>query len=53
MEVRFVIKARKVSGEVFECFHWTRDAVSGVERAKSDAVKFGIELAEVWAEEIV
>jgi len=53
MEVRFVIKARKVSGEVFECFRWTRDAVSGVERAKRDAVKFGIEVIEVWAEEIV
>lgn len=51
MEVRFVIKARKVSGEVFECFHWTRDAVSGVERAKSDAAKFGVEVIEVWAEE--
>ena len=52
MEVRFVIKARKVSGEVFECFHWTRDAVSGVERAKRDAVKFSIEVVEVWAEEV-
>ena len=50
MEVRFVIKARKVSGEAFECFRWTRDAVSGVERAKRDAVKFGIEVIEVWAE---
>ncbi len=52
MEVRFVIKARKVSGEVFECFRWTRDAVSGVERAKRDAVKFGVEIADVWAEEV-
>lgn len=52
MEVQFVIKARKVSGEVFECFRWTRDAVSGVERAKRDAVKFGVEVIEVWAEEM-
>lgn len=52
MEVRFVIKARKVSGEVFECFHWTRDGASGIERAKRDAVKFGVEIADVWAEEV-
>lgn len=52
MEVRFVIKARKVSGEVFECFHWTRDDVSGVERAKRDAVKFGVDVIDVWAEAV-
>jgi len=52
MEVRFVIKARKVSGEVFECFHWTRDAVSGIERAKRDAIKFGVDVIDVWAEAV-
>jgi len=52
MEVRFVIKARKVSGEVFECFHWTHDASSGVARAYADAAKFGVDIIDVWAEAV-
>lgn len=52
MEVRFVIKARKASGEVFECFRWTRDAASGIERAKADAKAFGIECVEFWADAV-
>lgn len=43
MQVRFAIIATEIAtGERFECFTWTRDAVSGIERAKRDAVKFGM-----------
>ena len=52
MEVKFTIFARKSNGEVFECFHWCRDAASGIARAKSDAVKFGIKVTDVWAVEV-
>jgi hypothetical protein len=30
------------TGEEILLFHWTRDADSGIERAKRDAVKFGM-----------
>lgn len=49
MEVKFIIFARKVNGEVFECFRWCRDAESGVRRAFVDARKFGVDIAEAWA----
>lgn len=43
MQVRFIIVATAITtGERFECFAWTRDAASGIERAKRDAVKFGM-----------
>lgn len=43
MRVRFTIVATEIAtGERFECFTWTRDAASGIERAKRDAVKFGM-----------
>lgn len=48
----FAIKARKTDGSVFVCFTWTRDEASGIERAKRDAVKFGVECVEFWAEAI-
>lgn len=41
MEVRFIIVATVIAtGERFECFRWTRDADSGIARAKSEAVRF-------------
>jgi len=52
MEVKFVIFARKVDGEVFECFRWCRDAQSGVDRAFADAKRFGVEITEAWAVEV-
>jgi hypothetical protein len=55
MTVRFVIVATEIAtGERFECFHWTRDAASGVERAKRDAVRFGMaaKLADYRAEPV-
>lgn len=43
MEVKFIIVATLVdTGEIFECFHWTRDAEEGIRRAKADAVKFNM-----------
>jgi len=43
MQARFYIVATEIAtGERFECFTWTRDAESGIARAKSDAVKFGM-----------
>jgi hypothetical protein len=30
------------TGEEILLFHWTRDANSGIERARRDAVKFGM-----------
>lgn len=52
MEVKFVIFARKADGSEFECFRWTRDAASGIARAKSDAAEFGIKVTDVWAVEV-
>jgi hypothetical protein len=49
MKVKFVIFARKVDGSEFECFRWCRDAKSGIERAKTDAKKFGVTVVDVWA----
>lgn len=44
-----IVARRKDSGEWFECFRWTRDAETGIERAKSDAEQFGIECSEFAA----
>lgn len=53
MTVRFSIMARRAdNGEVFECFTWTRDEASGIRRAYKDAEAFGVEVSEVWAEEV-
>ena len=49
MEVKFIIFARKASGEVFECFRWCRDAESGIARAYTDAKRFGVNIVEAWA----
>lgn len=41
MEPRFNIVATEIeTGERFHCFTWCRDALSGIERAKRDAVRF-------------
>lgn len=41
MTPRFRILATdKTTGEAFLCFTWTRDAQSGIERAKREAVRF-------------
>lgn len=52
MKVKFVIFARKVDGEVFECFCWCRGAQSGIDRAFADAKLFGIKITEAWAVEV-
>jgi hypothetical protein len=43
MTPRFTILATETAtGEIFECFTRTRDAASGIERAKRDAARFGM-----------
>jgi hypothetical protein len=37
---RFRIFATAKDGAEFFCFSWCRDAASGIERAKADAIKF-------------
>jgi len=49
MQVIFVIFARKADGSEFECFHWCRDAQSGIARAFADAKRFGVEIVDAWA----
>lgn len=47
--IKFVIWARKTSGEEFACFHWSRDKESGISRAWRDSANFEVSLALVWA----
>jgi hypothetical protein len=49
MEVKFIIFARKVNGEVFECFSWCRGAEEGIRRAYADAKRFGVNIVDAWA----
>ena len=50
MEVKFIIKARKIDGSEFECFRWCRDVESGIARGYSEAKRFGVDVTKVWAE---
>jgi hypothetical protein len=43
--VRFVIVAVSTDGSELELFRWTRDATSGIERAKREGVQF---FGEAW-----
>lgn len=52
MEPRFIIFVETVSGEIIKAFTWCKDAASGIERAKKDAVEFGVNTVRVWAESI-
>jgi hypothetical protein len=52
MEVKFIIKARKVDGSEFECFRWCRDAESGIARAFADAKRFNVDIVDAWAEAV-
>ena len=38
--VRYLITAVDQSDQRIECFTWTRDAASGIERAQTDALHF-------------
>lgn len=49
---RFTIFARRwtIDGwKVVELFRWTRDAESGIRRAKQDAAEFGERFESFWA----
>lgn len=52
MEVKFIIKARKIDGSEFECFRWCRDVESGIARGYSEAKRFGVDVTKVWAEAV-
>lgn len=49
---RFRIMARNLEGHAFCAFTWTRDAQSGIARAKREAREFGIDVTDIWAEVI-
>lgn len=42
---KFKILASDANGQQVECFIWTRDAASGIERAEREAQKFGLNLS--------
>lgn len=49
---KFRIMVRLTNGLVIEAFTWTRDAKSGIERARREAKEFGFNASLVWAETI-
>lgn len=52
MEPRFVIFVETVTGEVIRAFTWCRDEISGINRARRDAIEFGVTPVRIWAEPI-
>lgn len=52
MNARFVIFVETAAGEVIRAFTWSRDAASGIARAKKEAIMFGLPAKKVWAEEV-
>lgn len=38
---------------VIECFHWVRDPMAGMRRAKKDAKEFGVNCVSFFADEII
>jgi len=49
--VRFAIIGIRADGTELELFRWTRDAASGIARAKREAVEFGMTFASFEARE--
>lgn len=52
MNTRFVIFVETAAGEIVRAFTWSRDAASGIARARKEASMFGFAAKKVWAEEI-
>lgn len=52
MEARFTIIGIRADGSELELFRWTRDAASGIARAKRDAVDFEMVFVTFEAREI-
>jgi len=50
---RYRIMCKDTDGNVFEAFTSVISAEAGVTRAKKEAPRFGHELEDCWAEEIV
>jgi hypothetical protein len=46
---QFVIYVQNREGEILRAFTWTRDARSGIERAKREENLYGQVPVEVWA----
>ena len=45
----FTIWVRTTDGVEFEAFTWTRSAQTGIDRATTEAARFGHDVAAVWA----
>jgi hypothetical protein len=52
MTPRFIILVETITGDVLEAFTWTRDAQSGIDRARREAVEFKQVPVRVWAEPV-
>lgn len=51
-EAKFVIIGVKADGSEFECFRWTRDANSGIQRAYADAKKYKADMVYAYAKSV-
>lgn len=47
--IQFQIIGRNAGSRDMHLFYWTRDATSGIERAKRDAKEFGYSFEEIFA----
>jgi len=52
MGTKFRIMVKLADGLNMEAFTWTRDAKSGMARARRDAKLFGVNIKLAWAERI-
>ena len=52
MEPKFIIYVETSEGVIFKAFTWCRDAISGIARAKRDAIDFRVEAKRIWAEPV-
>lgn len=49
---KFIIFGMTTSGEIVECFTWSRDLESGLAHAKQEAKLFNRTFSKVWGEPI-
>ncbi len=47
--IKYEIWVKTKDGREVQAFNWTRDANSGIERAKIDAKEFAIKIIDAWA----
>lgn len=53
MKIEYKIIAVKEDGTEFECFRWSRDPESGIQRAYSEAKERGIKIVHAYAQTFV